>query len=567
MNDQENSPLDLAMAVLDGKPIDWDSECADSPGKEIARQLRVIDQIRRTFNSEPSGATQRPDPELISTYGDSAMDTAPDSWGPLRILEAIGRGGSAEVYRAFDPSLQIEVALKLPHPETLEKMGMSEAMTEARKLASIRHPNVLRVLGVAEHEGRPGLWTEMLHGKNLFELIREQGPMNAHEASQIGLDLCRALAAVHATGLVYRDLKAHNVLREQGGRIVLLDLGIATSKGAGVGGVVAGTPLYMAPEQLRGGNPDPSWDVYGLGVLLYHLVTGKYPVQARGLLELSKKHEKGEILHLREARPDLPGEFVALVHRALDADPQKRFSGMGEFEDALVAWRGGTSGLVQQSAGRSVSRYLAWAGVVALVTLAAVFAWPVLFPSAYRAEVDLYRLGEGTEERLVAGATTAPGDRLFMEFEGNRDLYVYVLNEDENGEVFVLFPLPGFDLSNPLKKGERHRLPGELGGGNQKYWQVTSAGGAETFLVLASPSPLTDVEQAMMQMPKALPGRAVVYKRLSGEALKGIRGIGGVVGKDAEVSEGQFADVLKDVTPDDEEGVWIRKITVDNPRQ
>ena len=127
-------------------------------------------------------------------------------------------------------------------------------------------------------------------------------------------------------------------MREKGGRIVLMDFG-AMREGAALGaleGDEAGTPLYMAPEQLRGGPVWPAADIYGLGTLLYRLVTARYPIEASGLVELCAKSERGEIVPLRDARPDLPADFVRVVERALSLAAERRFASAGAMERALA---------------------------------------------------------------------------------------------------------------------------------------------------------------------------------------------------------------------------------------
>ena len=150
------------------------------------------------------------------------------------------------------------------------------------------------------------------------------GPLGAGEAISIGLDLCRALAAIHAAGLVHGDVKAANVLRERGGRIVLGDLGSATEAGATP---ITGSPATLAPEVLAGGPATPGADLYSLGVLLFQLLSGRFPVDAAN-------PEAGRTT-LRDLRPDLPPALIEVVERAADPDPARRFPSAGALEQAL----------------------------------------------------------------------------------------------------------------------------------------------------------------------------------------------------------------------------------------
>ncbi len=155
-------------------------------------------------------------------------------WGSFKLRELVGRGSFGEVYRAWDPDLQREVGLKLlvPRPSQTEA-PFEEVLREARALAAVRHPNILPVYGVDRHEGRVGFWTDFVHGKTLAALVREQGPFGYREAALTGQDVCKALSAVHRAGLLHRDIKAENVMREEGGRILLMDFGLSALGGTG----------------------------------------------------------------------------------------------------------------------------------------------------------------------------------------------------------------------------------------------------------------------------------------------------------------------------------------------
>ena len=148
-------------------------------------------------------------------------------------------------------------------------------LAEARHLARVRHANVVVVHGADQDDDQVGIWMEYIDGQTLAAMVRAAGPMSAREATGIGIDLCRALSALHAAGLLHRDIKAQNVMREVGGRIVLMDFSGAQATDPGAGReVFSGTPLYMAPELFDGGAATAASDVYSLGVLLFFLLTG-----------------------------------------------------------------------------------------------------------------------------------------------------------------------------------------------------------------------------------------------------------------------------------------------------
>src|SRR5439155_3714632 len=150
------------------------------------------------------------------------------SWGPLSIRAELGGGTFGVVYRAWDPRLEREVALKILRGlRSAEEDLASIVIKEARVLARLRHPNVITVFGADCFDGQVGLWMELVHGRTLKAIEQEQGPFSAREATLIGLDLCHAVAAVHQAGFLHRDIKAQNVMRETGGRIVLMVFGAA----------------------------------------------------------------------------------------------------------------------------------------------------------------------------------------------------------------------------------------------------------------------------------------------------------------------------------------------------
>ncbi len=492
------------------------------------------------------------------------------------------RGGFGEVYRAYDPTLQRKVALKLPRPDQQGTgHGSSRFVDEARRLARVRHPNVLVVHGADMHEGRVGLWTDLLEGKTLEECLAEQGPFSAHEAALVGIDLCRALAAVHAAGLVHRDVKTSNVMREKGGRIVLMDFG-SGSEAPGAPGAdgqlidsdISGTPQFMAPEVLLNGQvARPAADIYGLGVLLYRLTSGRFPIEAGNLTELRTKVARGAFLPLTDARPDLPGAFVRTVERSLEIDPSRRFASAGAMERALADAIGSPEPYpepVPPPAARALwTRPWSWALAAAGILLAVVVVMLLSsLGAAFTVEAALLRQAQHGDERLADGATLSAGDKLFMEVRGSIALHVYILNEDRAGNVFVLFPA-GLDLSNPLPPQILHRLPGGLVG-QQQYWQVTSSEGAESILVVASRRALPDLEREIAGFPHAEPGRAVTGRQMNPQAVARLtRGIGGMVSADSGAengSQGTLSRLARTLPQRSESAgdVWIRLFHLEN---
>ena len=266
------------------------------------------------------------------------MPPARTTWGNFQLLARVGYGGFGEVYRAWDPSLQREVALKLLLPaageETQSDAEYEAMLREARALASVRHPNIVPVYGIDRNDGRVGFWTDFVQGNTLSVLLGSQGAFGYREATLIGLDVTRALSAVHRAGILHRDIKAENVMREDGGRILLMDFGLSTLPHGQT--TTAGTPNYMAPEVWEGHPATVASDIYAMGVLLYHLVTGEYPVKLGGLSTAEVNLAIKSRRPLMDLRSDLPEPFLRVVNQAMEIDPAKRFSSAGQLATALA---------------------------------------------------------------------------------------------------------------------------------------------------------------------------------------------------------------------------------------
>jgi serine/threonine-protein kinase len=313
MNDNDDDRwLEIAGLILDGKPIAWDTIPDDRPADDAsADAMRVIADVA-AIHRAPEGEPVR-------------------RWGMLAIQEQIGHGTFGDVYRARDAALDRDVALKLVD-------HTPSAPDEGRLLARVRHSNVVTVHGAAIHDGRYGIWMEFIRGRTLAAVVREQGPLAAADVTTIGIDVCRALTAVHESGLLHGDIKPQNVMREDGGRIVVMDFGTGrVDTGGAAGNRLVGTPLYLAPEVLTGAAPDVRADVYGAGVLLYYLLTGAHPVEGRTLDEVRAAHASGARAPVRSRRPDITRPLAAIIERAIAVQPVDRFESAVAFERALRA--------------------------------------------------------------------------------------------------------------------------------------------------------------------------------------------------------------------------------------
>jgi hypothetical protein len=412
-----DDPLGRALdAVADGDAVDWPALLGGSENGEARERLKAIEILHGVANfhrdsswqdaESSAAATVRPEPRS----GESATRERAETWGRYELLEKVGQGSFGSVYRAWDPELEREIAIKILHDRAGTREVKARLLGEGRVLARLQHPNVVRVFGVESHGDRVGLCMEFVHGETLDGVVRRQGLLNAREALLVGEDVCRALSAVHAAGFVHRDVKAKNVMREKTGRIVLMDFGTGrdTEQAARAGWMdLAGTPLYMAPEVLDGEPATPASDVYSVGVLLYELVTGAYPVEGRTFEELVAAQRERRYRLLTDRRSDLEAPFVQVVTRALSPVPG-RYPTAGACLEALRAASGELAGR------RWVEKYLRPPGIAAGVLLC-VAGLGMLSTLAF--DVSLGRSGfatAGVGDALYWGARSCVGPAISL---------------------------------------------------------------------------------------------------------------------------------------------------------
>lgn len=359
MNDPElrgNTDVDeLADAILDGRPIDW-AETTLQDDAALLDELRVVAAIADVHRT----------PAPADVEG-GALTT----WGHLTLLREIGQGTSGTVFLALDNRLERQVALKLLTPEISRRMAGTIAIEEACLLARVRHPNVVTVYGAEHVDGRIGIVTEFVDGQTLSARLELQGPFAPPETAAIGADVCAALGAVHAAGLVHRDVKAHNVMVDGSGRVVLMDLG-AGSRAEASERALAGTPLYVAPEVLEGAPGTPQSDIYSAGVLLYHLLTQKYPIGGDSIAAIRDAHRNGSPVPLRDLRSDVPPALATAIETAIARNPAHRYQSAADMKAALLM---AVAPDVAAAPGRVTRRRVAAAAAAIALLLAGTFVW------------------------------------------------------------------------------------------------------------------------------------------------------------------------------------------------
>jgi serine/threonine-protein kinase len=254
--------------------------------------------------------------------------------GRYELERPLGHGAMATVDLARDVDLDRPVALKrLAENLARDDELRARFLREARLAARLAHPNVVHVYDVGEDDGRPFMAMEYVDGETLAELVARRGPLPPDEAAELGIQICRGLAAVHAAGLVHRDVKPQNLLLRRDGVLKLGDFGIAfglEGTRLTMAGTVLGTAAYLAPEQARGEEVTAAADVYGVGAVLYELLTGRPPRAPASIAELASDTA---ILPPAGAPPAL----AAVVMRCLAREPRQRPASAAEVAHELAA--------------------------------------------------------------------------------------------------------------------------------------------------------------------------------------------------------------------------------------
>lgn len=254
------------------------------------------------------------------------------------LVEELGRGGMATVFRAHDPRFGRDVALKvLPREFLHDPMFRQRFEREAQTIAALEHAAIVPVYDFGEQDGQPFIVMRYMPGGTLSDVIR-RGPMSMGQATFVLERVGAALDEAHKRGIIHRDLKPANILFDQYGDAFLSDFGIvklsdaATLTGTGL----VGTPSYMSPEQVEGDRElDGRADQYALGIILYEMLTSTPPYQAETPIKVIMKHVTEPIPHVLQARPDLPAEVDTVVRRALAKDPDDRYPTLHDMAGAL----------------------------------------------------------------------------------------------------------------------------------------------------------------------------------------------------------------------------------------
>jgi len=390
MAGNRSAVLRVLASVADGNTPDWtgvESEPLSTTARDlnVLRAIASLADVHRTLidvDVVDAEASWTGPGRVVGRIGPAGQrsDALPprEQWGAFILVDRLGSGTSADVFRAYEPRLDRHVALKLFKPGASSSEDRRAAMLqEARALARVRHPNVVCIHGADEIDDVVGIWMELVVGRSLEAELRERGAWTGPEAAAAGVDICQALSAVHAAGFVHGDIKATNVVREDSGRLVLMDFGARQVLHAGPRERLTGTPLYLAPEVLTTRETSVESDVYSLGVLLHHLVTGGYPVAASSLESLRKQHRRRATQPVTSRADGVDPGLQHVLDRALAPNPADRFHSAAEMGEALKRLLPDKSGQQQ----RLVRTWLPLALLAATVLILASLAYRSFAPA------------------------------------------------------------------------------------------------------------------------------------------------------------------------------------------
>ncbi len=269
--------------------------------------------------------------------------------GRYEILEKIGSGGMAVVYKAKDTLLGRPVAVKILHDQyAQDETFVRHFRREAQSGAGLSHPNIVSIYDVGQHQDDNFLVMEYVEGTNLKDIIRNFGPLEEGQVLRMGIELCEALEHAHENGLIHCDIKPHNILVTDKGKVKVTDFGLSracTSDTITFNSSMVGSVHYFSPEQARGGRADIQSDLYSASVVLYEMATGQVPFTAESPVSIALKQISEEPVPPGQINPEVSPELEQVILKGMSKSPDARYSSAGEMKEALLAVGNGESAI------------------------------------------------------------------------------------------------------------------------------------------------------------------------------------------------------------------------------
>lgn len=264
-----------------------------------------------------------------------------DQFDHFQIRNHIARGGMSDIYTAYDLLAGKEVVLKVPDRMSIGDPAQYERFQrELEVMKTLNHPAIQKGLASGTYNNTPYLVTELIKGESLRDFIARSAPMNAEDAIALIMKIADGLLHCHENQIIHRDLKPENILITPEGQPIILDFGLALTKNshrvtyANLSGA-AGTPDYMAPEQIEGHRGDNRTDIYALGIMFYEMLKGEVPFHGDNNLAIMAQHLKGSVPRLDKEIHGLSRQVAAIVSKCLQREPELRYSSLKEFINDL----------------------------------------------------------------------------------------------------------------------------------------------------------------------------------------------------------------------------------------
>ena len=307
--------------------------------------------------------------------------------GRYRLVELLGQGGMATIYRARDAQLDRDVAVKLLRPEFgRDPDFLARFRDEAKAAASLSHPNIVAVFDFGEEQSDPYIVMELIDGQDLSSILRENGPLPPRQAARVSAEVAKALQAAHVRGIVHRDVKPSNILVGRDGRVKVADFGIARALDDAqvtLPGVTMGSVHYFSPEQARGEPATQASDIYSLGIVLYESLTGQRPFSGDGAAAVALARLTTTPPLPSAIRSGVPAPLDQIVQRAMALDPAARYASAASMASALEGW-------LADPATPTTAAVAGAAGAAAAVGAAATVASAQARPNAVPYPPDAY---------------------------------------------------------------------------------------------------------------------------------------------------------------------------------
>jgi len=399
--DRANSTNQPAVGV----PVKGDSSGSHPPADPDATMVDFpapsSDPPAHTMDAQATQVDITPPPHRVTIRASSrfqapvaALQTGDVLGGRYEILQLLGEGGMGAVYKAMDRELDRPVALKLIRPELASNPSILARFKQELLLAhQVTHKNVIRIYDLGDADGVKFITMEFVEGEDLRALIQESKKFSPEQAVEIIQQVCRALEAAHAVGVIHRDLKPQNIMRDRAGRILVMDFGLArTFEGDGMTqtGALVGTMEYMSPEQALAKDLDQRSDLFTLGLILYELLTGVTPFRADSVVASLLRRTSERAIPVSDHDQTIPRALSNIVSKCLERDPALRYQNAGELLRDLDAWQGNHAGatLGFQPAVEPWGRTIPWpllmgiATVLVLAIVGYIFRAALFAPSA-----------------------------------------------------------------------------------------------------------------------------------------------------------------------------------------